>query len=130
MKAALPGWAWDILVAEERRYRLPEIQIRWRVGRDQNHQTSGRAFPLEYRIVITAGTDERDQRLMLLHELAHVVAGPTHGHGARLTPVVESLYARYGLTDYAAQRERMVRLLSRPEVRRLLSRDDVTRPPN
>lgn len=70
--------------------------------------------------MITAGTDERDQCLMLLHELGHIVVGPNHGHDARWSAVVGRLYARYGLTDYAAQRERAVRLVASREVRELL----------
>ena len=120
-KSALPGWAWDMLAAEERRYRLPEIEVVWRVWRKPwNVQTSGAAFPLRYRIVITAGTDEQDQHLMLLHELGHIVVGPNHGHDARWRSVVDHLWARYGLTEYAAERERVVQLLSSPEFRWLL----------
>lgn len=129
-EAALPGWAWDILTAEEWRYRLPDIQIVWRVSRKRGHpQTSGTAFPLTFRIVINAGTDERDQRLMLLHEISHIVVGPGHGHDAPWSAVFESLHARYGLTAYAAERDRLLQFLASPEVRRLLSSYESGRTP-
>lgn len=112
-----------MLAAEERRYRLPEIVVNWRVWRGPwNVQTSGVASPRKYRIGITAGTDEQDQRVMLLHELAHIVVGPGHGHDAVWRSVVDELWARYGLTEKAAQHEQLVTLLNNPEVRRLVQR--------
>lgn len=110
-----------MLAQEERRYGLPEIQVNWRVWRGPgNLQTSGVASPRKYRIGITAGSDEQDQRVMLLHELGHIVVGSGHAHDDVWRSVVDELWARYGLTEQAAQHEQLVRLLNNPEVRRLV----------
>lgn len=42
--------------------------------------SSGRAYPGLGRLVVTAGKDTVDQRVVLLHELAHLMVGPGHAH--------------------------------------------------
>ena len=77
----------------------------WRRSK-RNKQSSGRTYIVKRpgRIVITAGTLRRDQRLVLLHELAHHVTLELH------TPTFWAkaweLYRRYQVPiRYALQRE-------------------------
>ena len=84
-----------------------ENRLRW---------SSGRAFAPPGgtpRIIVSAGTDETDARMVLLHELAHIVAGPRVHHGSRWRRVVTRMYARYGgpeIVAHAAKHERRKRL--------------------
>lgn len=53
---------------------------------------------------ISAGTDVKDQRLVLLHELSHHIAGRSRDehHGIRFWRLAFELYERYGLElEYA-----------------------------
>lgn len=50
----------------------------------QNVHTSGVAYPgRSRRFVVTVGTDIADAHAVILHELAHLAAGPKCGHDAR-----------------------------------------------
>lgn len=117
--AGAPDWARDILAAERERYGLPEITVNWRIGHDGNPQTSGTATSDKFHIGITAGTGEADQRVMLLHELAHLIV-PGHAHDDVWRAVADELWARYGVTEEAALHEQVVKLMKDPEVRRKL----------
>lgn len=118
-KSPLPEWAREILAAEQQRYGLPDIQVHWRLWRGpDNMHSSGTARPRTFQIAFTAGTDEPDQRVILLHEFAHVVVGPGHGHDATWRTVADELWARYGVTEAAALHEQIVRAL--PQLRQLL----------
>ena len=48
-------------------------------------------------ISIVAGTDRAEARLVLLHELAHYLVGPTHQHDERFWRRCWDLYRRYGV---------------------------------
>ena len=58
------------------------------------------------RIVITAGTDRKDQKLVLLHELAHWLSPKNEGHGPAFWDKTWELFRRYNVPiRYAKKRE-------------------------
>jgi len=73
----LPKWAERLVLnaliyLEESGYKVPTPKIIWRRGRSSF--SSGHAHPPD-EITITAGKNRIDAKLVLLHELAHTVAG-------------------------------------------------------
>jgi hypothetical protein len=59
------------------------------------------------RIAVTAGRDRGDQKLVVLHELAHAFVGPGHWHDNAFWELAWKFYRRYGVPiRYALQRER------------------------
>lgn len=73
-----PNWAQDLVIeasiyleAHGRKVALPVIS--WRHG--ARRSSSGHANPKGKTITITAGHDRTDQKMVLLHELAHIVIG-------------------------------------------------------
>lgn len=85
--------------------------LRWR--RSARSTSTGVARVTEGTISVTAGTDELDQRVTLLHELAHWL-GPRprrrHGrvphHGAAFFQTAFELYRRHGIpAEEALERE-------------------------
>ena len=124
-----PQWAQDLVIRvalDEGCEILPELT--WRRSR-QALLSSGRASPpnhaeikpsggrwlpqkgrykrlLNGRVVITAGKDRRDQKLVLLHELAHWLSAVYEHHGPTFWDKAWQLYRRYGVPIlYAKQRE-------------------------
>jgi hypothetical protein len=75
----------------------------------QTKFSSGHASPFFGRIVVTAGSSLLDQRLTLLHEMGHLLAGPREGHGKVWRRIVTRLYAKYGgpeIVEWAMVNER------------------------
>ncbi|MGH2446108.1 MAG: hypothetical protein ACRDGD_08735 [Candidatus Limnocylindria bacterium] len=104
-----PPWA-DALVAivcGDAGVALPRLSWRLRAG---DHST-GVCRHHDGSIALRAGGDPLDQRLTLLHELAHWLTGPSRGrrrrsthHGLAFYRVAFDLYRRHGLTDADALR--------------------------
>ena len=69
---------------------------------EHTRSSSGHAEPYSGRIVVTAGWDETDQRLVLLHELGHLLAPAHEWHGKKWRQIVARLYAKYGGTEMVA----------------------------
>lgn len=68
--------------------------------------SSGHAKHSGDAIVVTAGTSRVDQKLVLLHELAHWLVGPKEWHSSAFWDRAFELYRRYGVPmRYAKQRE-------------------------
>jgi len=68
--------------------------------------SSGYAAPTANRVHVTAGTDRTDQKLVLLHELAHWLCDVGEHHGARFWDKAWQLYRRYRVPiRYARKRE-------------------------
>lgn len=70
---------------------------------------TGRLIRFKGGISIMAGTNEQDQRLVLLHELAHwlTVKYKNQGHNQKFWETAFDLYERYGVDmDYAYNREK------------------------
>ena len=68
--------------------------------------SSGVSYTKKNRIAITAGTSKKDQKLVLLHELAHLLAPEKEHHGAEFWKIAWKLYQQYGVPlPYARKRE-------------------------
>lgn len=100
-----PQWAQDLTIRvalDEGRDMLPELT--WRRSKC-SECSSGHAM-LDGRIVVTAGKLRRDQKLILLHELAHWLMPDDEHHGPSFWDKVWQLYHRYGVPiRYAKERE-------------------------
>jgi hypothetical protein len=102
-----PAWA-DALVATvcaDAGVEAPRLTWRRRLGM---HST-GVARRSEGTISVRAGEDPADQRLTLLHELAHWLSPPARGrrvrhHGRAFYRAAFALYRRHGLADADALR--------------------------
>jgi hypothetical protein len=99
---ATPAWAVELVHAVCAEARIePPARLSWR--RRASPQSTGVARRAEGAIAVRAGTDERDQRLTLLHELAHwITPWPqrrrTIHHGAAFYRTAFALYGRHGLS--------------------------------
>jgi hypothetical protein len=110
-----PAWA-EALVAEvcaEAGVGPPEL--RWR--RRSSERSTGVARRHAGTVAVRAGSDVLDQRLTLLHELAHWLAPPprrrgaTH-HGRAFYRIAFRLYRRHGIADADALRLESTRYAS------------------
>ncbi|KKN18478.1 hypothetical protein LCGC14_0955360 [marine sediment metagenome] len=90
-----PQWATELAreVTDAEGTRMPTID--WR--EDGSMYTGGRTWTFRGRILINAGTDLADQKLVLLHELAHAVLPPHVNHSARFWATAFRLYREHGL---------------------------------
>lgn len=102
-----PAWAGQIVREVCASRGVTQPMVRWR--RARRSASSGVTRRAAGSISVTAGTDELDQRLTLLHELAHWL-GPvprrrrgrvTH-HDARFYAIAFELYGRHGVPDAEA----------------------------
>jgi hypothetical protein len=106
--AEAPAWARSLvlLVCSEADAPLPRLT--WR-NRDRP-TSSGVTRRAAGGISLTAGSDPLDQRLTLLHELAHWLTPapvrsrrrPTRHHDAAFYAIAFPLYRRHGVSDVAA----------------------------
>ena len=103
-----PAWAVDLVAVVCADAGLAEPRLAWR-RRSGDHST-GVTRRHDSMISVRAGSDELDQRLTLLHELAHwLSAAPRRGrravhHGRAFYEIAFELYRRHGLTDGDALR--------------------------
>jgi hypothetical protein len=104
-KSKAPQWVLDLaedVVKKHTHKRIPVIT--WRQG--HGFHSSGREFGIEKRIAITAGTDEQDQKLVVLHELAHYLCPVKAHHNMRFWRTAWMLYKEYDIPEeYAFKRE-------------------------
>lgn len=98
-----PVWVEQIVARVCDAAGVSEPEIVWRRSRGRQ-SSSGRYSSSEQRVTITAGKDRKDQRLVLLHELAHHLTPKEH-HGPIFWRAAWSLYQRFGLARYALTRE-------------------------
>jgi len=104
-----PSWAIDLVATVCADARVPPPRLTWRL-RAHPHST-GVARRDVGLVAVRAGTDPLDQRLTLLHELAHWVAprsgrrrGRTEHHGRAFYAVAFGLYERHGIPSADALR--------------------------
>jgi hypothetical protein len=100
--AQTPEWAEQLAAETVKAYGLDMPEIKWRQSED-SERTSGRVNRHKSELVITAGSDEQDQKMALLHELAHWVT--TGHHDTEFWVVAFDLYEQHGLSQYAIGRE-------------------------
>lgn len=126
-----PAWAEALVDEVARDYGIARPKLKWRRGRriatyeqvpftrtewvlreGRTRYTSGKAHA-EVGITISAGTDRRDQRIVLLHELAHIVRttdDPKAGHDKAFWRIAWGMFERYGVgPKYALWREAATR---------------------
>ena len=92
-----PAWAAHLVARVCAEQGFPEpAELVWRRS-SRKPNTSGRTVPVGdgYRIAITTGTDRRDHRITLLHELAHGQVGNAHHHDAEFWAAAWGLYEVY-----------------------------------
>jgi hypothetical protein len=108
--AEAPAWALGLLERVCTDAGVPVPVLRWR-NRDRP-TSSGVTRRGSGTVAVVAGTDEVDQRLTLLHELAHWLV-PVHArrrgraathHDARFYAVAFDLYRRHGIPAEVALR--------------------------
>lgn len=103
-----PTWALDLLatVCAEAGARPPRLLWRGRRG----EASTGLARRADGVVAVRAGSDPLDQRLTLLHELAHWLTPPSRRrgrsvhHGRAFYAVAFELYRRHGLAEADALR--------------------------
>lgn len=106
-----PAWAHELVRGVCAGAGVPPPLLRWR--RAARSASSGVARVTAGTISVTAGTDQLDQRLTLLHELAHWLGpgprrrrGRVAHHDAAFFRVAFELYRRHGIpADEALGRE-------------------------
>ena len=99
-----PSWAREIVRGECGAAGVAEPAMRWRHAR--RSASSGVTRRSAGSISVTAGTDPLDQRLTLLHELAHWLGpaprrrrGRAQHHDARFYAIAFDLYRRHEIPD-------------------------------
>ena len=103
-----PAWATDLVAVVCADAGLAEPRLTWR--RRSGEHSTGVTRRHDRTISVRAGSDELDQRLTLLHELAHwLSAAPRRGrramhHGRAFYQIAFELYRRHGLADADALR--------------------------
>lgn len=101
---APPPWAADIVRDVCAKAGIPEPRVNWRKASQQGQRewSHGTAYAHQGRIDIGYGGDRLDQKLVLLHELAHLIAPKDDSHTKLFWNIAYDLYERYGLADYAS----------------------------
>lgn len=104
-----PAWALSLLDAACADARAAPPRLLWRNRRGEH--STGVTRRVDGLVAVRAGSDPLDQRLTLLHELAHWLAAPTRRrrgrsvhHGRQFYAVAFELYRRHGVTDADALR--------------------------
>lgn len=98
----VPAWAGALVAEVCLAAAVPTPLLRWR--RAARSAASGVTRQAAGTIAVTAGTDELDQRLTLLHELAHWLGprprrrrGRVAHHGLDFYAIAFELYERHGI---------------------------------
>ena len=115
--AEAPAWAGELVGIACREAGVDPPRLAWR-NRPDRPTSSGVTRRAAGSVAVTAGSDPLDQRLTLLHELAHWL-GPmperrrgrarTSHHDAAFYALAFALYRRHGLPDAAALRGESLR---------------------
>lgn len=112
-KMTIPDWAQELTIKVCKDYNRWPPKIIWR-NRYGKH-SSGVTYVYKKRgfdITVRAGTDIDDQKLVLLHELAHYIVakskkGKRESHSLRFWRLAFELYECYGVDrDMAYEREK------------------------
>ena len=94
--AAPPKWAQDLMLDasvwwESQGNKVRSYNLVWR-RRSKGRYSSGTTYLIGTRIVVTAGSDRLDAKLILLHELAHSLTVNDYKHGSEFWDVAWTLY--------------------------------------
>ena len=128
-----PKWAEEIILSVCKEYNLSEPKVNWRrshkqkkgfytesngnnipIFKPKRYFSSGVAYTTENEISITAGSERKDQKLVLLHELAHLISPKEEHHGKVFWEIAWKLYRQYKVPiNYAKEREYSYRKLAK-----------------
>jgi len=104
-----PAWALELVASVCAEAGVPQPRLQWRARRGE--ASTGLARRADGIVAVRAGSDPLDQRLTLLHELAHWLtpAGRRRGrrsvhHGHAFYTTAFALYRRHGLAEADALR--------------------------
>ena len=103
-----PAWALELVDTVCAEAGVEPPRLGWR--RRRSEASTGVARRSEGTVSVRAGTDPLDQRLTVLHELAHWISPPASRrrravhHGRAFYAVAFELYRRHGLSDADALR--------------------------
>jgi hypothetical protein len=102
-----PDWADRIVREVARARRRPAPALHWRRSRRRRSAGSADSYMRKHpAISVVAGRDVVDQRLILLHELAHWLGPPGEGHSMAFWIRAWKLFRRYRVpVHYALARE-------------------------
>ena len=97
----VPNWAQDLtlntlLYLESKGYDTKIPEIKWRKS-SYHWSSSGTCYNGDH-ITITAGKERKDQKLTLLHELAHWALPNNEHHGNNFWKLAFELYKWQGLS--------------------------------
>lgn len=114
----IPNWASDLVNQVSAEYRKPLLpNVIWRrrhskkewnekyqmwEKRNKSNYSSGTTYSEENKIVVTAGSSRKDQKLVLLHELAHWLMPADENHGKAFWDLAFDLYRKYKVPMYYA----------------------------
>ena len=103
-----PGWARSLVASVCADAGIEQPRLSWR--RRAGEHSTGVTRRHDGIVAVRAGSDELDQRLTLLHELAHWLSPPPRRarraihHGRPFYEVAFALYRRHGVADADALR--------------------------
>lgn len=95
---ATPAWATKLVdtVCRSYGYSLKRPTLVWRQSKTKSY-TSGFTYDRGNRVVVTAGTDPVQHKVVLLHEMAHWLAGPGVRHSPAFWDIAYDLYSTHGV---------------------------------
>ena len=110
---AMPQWAKELtmrVIEENSRRKVPPIAWCKTNGCNSSGYTqmySQKSGSMKYSfILIRVGSDEQDQKLVLLHELSHWMCSRKEHHSKKFWRLAFDMYDRYGVDkQYAIKRE-------------------------
>lgn len=108
-----PKWAQDLTLKallwwESQGNTAPLVELKWRHAKNR-YQSSGVAY-LDGKIVVSAGKNRTDQKLVLLHEIAHQL-NPGEHHGDKFWDTAWALFRWAKLpVRYCVNREKSYRV--------------------
>lgn len=101
---ATPKWAAALVAGVCEHAGVEPPAVKWRRGRTSD-LSSGTYYAESHRLVVTAAGPRYEQRLVLLHELAHALTPGEH-HSLTFWLTAWRLYFEHGVpVRYAQQRE-------------------------
>jgi hypothetical protein len=94
----LATYPWSLYAAAKKYARLKSwerdltfaVTDKLTIRKGSHPSSSGHAYPASGYITVTAGTDPADGLHTLLHEMAHVAAGPRQGHNTRFYSILHT----------------------------------------
>lgn len=99
---AVPKWAAALVADVCEQHGIVEPAVTWRRGRT-SALSSGTYYRESHRLVVTAAGPRHEQRLVLLHELAHALIPGEH-HSLTFWLTAWRLYFEHGVPVRHAQR--------------------------